>query len=147
MPKTKKSRIFVDASVFVAAVMSPTGGSFRIFQEADRFGMLLVVTPYVLAEVETVIGIKRPDLIKHFRSFLSVFPIRVLKNPGERHVNRYLHIIAQKDAPIIAGTVKARADALITLDRKDFINNPSVRDLKFEIMTPGDFIKKYFHER
>lgn len=54
-------------------------------------------------------------------------------------------LVPEKDAPIIMGAFLSGADALITLDKKHFLDNAHLLkiNLPFLIMTPGDFIQKF----
>ncbi|MEK7635569.1 MAG: hypothetical protein AAB405_00580 [Patescibacteria group bacterium] len=53
---------------------------------------------------------------------------------------------SSKDVPILLGALLSGAEALITLDKKDFLNNQKLRDLKlpFGILNSENFLKKYF---
>ena len=49
-------RLFLDASVMLAAAGSPTGSSRALFSYADAQGWLLVTSPYALNEVLRNLG-------------------------------------------------------------------------------------------
>lgn len=51
-----------------------------------------------------------------------------------------------KDIPILLGTILSKAQFLITLDRKYFLNNKKLKNLKvpFKIVNSRDFLQKYF---
>lgn len=147
MPKVKRNagyRVFVDSSVLFAAVLSPSGGSFRIFQEARDRHVMLLISYYVLDEVEGALQEKRPDALRSFRAFPLHFPIEVVSNPRKFVVRKYLDLLPSKDAPILAAAAATKATHLLTLDRKHFLIPLQDVKLPFVIMTPADFIQKYF---
>lgn len=142
--KRSHNRVFVDSSVLFAAALSPSGGSFRLLREARERNMELFVTPYVIVEVGEGLRSRYPQALEIFHSFLIHFPIRLMKNPSLLKVNQCAKILPQEDAPILAGAIAAQATQLVTLDRKHFLIPLKKQKLTVEILTPGDFIKKYF---
>jgi len=53
----------------------------------------------------------------------------------------FLKIINRKDAYVLEGARRAKADFLVTLDKKDFLTEKVKRiKLPFEILTPGQLI-------
>lgn len=149
MPRLKRNgghKVFVDSSVFFAAVLSPSGGSFRIFREARARGFTLCITRYVIEEVRAGLKEKYPESLEEFHSFFVHFPVLIVADPPERIARKYLRMIHPEDLPIVAGAVAAGAVDLITLDRKHFLDNVAFKTAVplLAIMTPGDFIQKYF---
>ena len=149
MPSLKRNvghKTFVDSSVVFAAVLSPSGGSFRIFREARSRNIALCVTRYVIDEVREGLQEKYPGSVEAFDSLFLHFPVSVLPDPPDRVVRKYLRLLPPDDVPILAGAVAGGAQELITLDRKHFLNNVVLKaGVPFlEIITPGDFIQKYF---
>ena len=137
-------KIFVDSSVFFAAVLSPSGGSFRIFLEARERGIVLCVTLYVVSEVGDGLQKKYPEKIKDFRSFFLHFPIQIVQNPPNQATKKFSNLLPAEDAPILAGAVATRATHLLTLDKKHFLGPLKNIKLPVQVLTPGDFIQNYF---
>ena len=146
MPKTNggERRVFIDSSVCFAAVLSTTGGSFRVFREAHSRGIVLIVSPYVIEEVIRSLQEKYPGVEESFHSFFLHFPMTIARNPSRRTVQKYLHLLPPEDAPILAAAVIAKATHLLTLDRKHFLVPLKKVALPVEVLTPGDFIQRYF---
>ena len=69
--------------------------------------------------------------------------LQVIAPPSQEEAARYTGIIHAKDTHVLAGASKAKATALITLDRKHFCT-PAIRQatLSFEILTPGAFLRR-----
>jgi len=139
-------RIFLDSSVIFAAVISSSGGSFRLLTESKTRNLKLYVTRYVIEEVDRALVVKYQEMQSTFQYYLRNLPFLIIKNPSAHLVLKYINIVSQEDAPIIAASLKSRADYLLTFDRKHFLNNKTLAKIKlpFSIMTPGDFIQKHF---
>lgn len=127
-----------------AAVLSPSGGSFRIFKEANDRGIALLISSYVLDEVREALGKKRPDTLPALRRFFTHFPILFAHNAPKFVIQKYNRIFPPEDAPILAAAIRAKATHLLTLDKKHFLNPLKDEALPIVIMTPGDFIKMCF---
>lgn len=136
----------MDSSVLFAAVLSPTGGAFRIFREAHERHIELCISPHVLTEVREALVEKYPENLEALHALLLHFTPRILPEPGVRLVEWCLAFLPLGDAPILAAAIKAKVNVLVTLDQKHFLHNEKLAALKrpFSIMTPGDLIKEYF---
>lgn len=146
MPSSRKKplKVFIDSSVFFAAVLSPSGGSFRIFREAKGRNIYIYVSQYVVDEVERELTERYWDSLDRFRSFFIYFPIVVNANPPLRFTNKYLSLLPPEDAPILSAAVNSGAIYLLTLDKKHFLIPLNKIALPVKVVTPGDFIQKYF---
>lgn len=143
--KNKKPGLFLDSSVFIAALLSPWGGSFRICQESHENRLRLYINKYVLAEANAVLGRKYPNRLRYLPDLLLFAKITVKTNPDESLLERYLNLIHPEDAPILAGAVKARTDFLVTLDRKDFMAEKLRKtSLPLIIVTPQTFFQEHW---
>lgn len=137
-------RVFLDASVLVAAVLSSKGGSFRVVSESGIRGFILMVSPYAYREAEAALEGRYERYIPGLHHLAaSVFFVADVP-PSE--AKRFSAVIDEKDAPVFAAAWHARAEILLTLDKKHFLENEWLpeRFPRPEAMTPGDFIKKYF---
>ena len=79
-----KNRIFIDANVFIAAALSPTGGSFRLISEAASHGFSLFASQYVFENIKE----KFPEKILELKHILSLATIELLKNPTQKEVEK-----------------------------------------------------------
>ena len=57
------------------------------------------------------------------------------------------NFLVLKDIPILAGALFSKAEFLITLDKRDFLDNKKLTNLNlpFKILNPENFIKNYPH--
>lgn len=85
-------------------------------------------------------------LFLHYQNILDANPeIQSLDSVTIKDIASFQNILTLKDIPILLGTLLSEVESLITLDKKDFLNNQKLRDLKlpFEILNPDNFLKKY----
>lgn len=147
LPKPKGVRIFLDSSVVLAALFSPTGGSFRICKEASENKLSLYINKYVSSEVIEVLNRKYPHHAERFPILLKFAKIKTKSNLGSTTIEKYLSLIHPEDAPILAGAIETKTDFLVTLDRKDFMTK-KIQDtaLPVIIVTPKTFFQEYWDE-
>lgn len=148
MPKrgAKKSpRVFLDSSVLVAAALSASGGSFRLLQEGNQGRLRLMTNRYVVDEVGQALSKKYPHALGRFRALVPWACLDIAFDPPERLVAQYLAYIHPEDAPICAGAIKARANFLLTLDRKHFLGDKLAHFVSpLLILTPADFFQRHW---
>jgi len=142
-------RLFLDASVWIAAAGSATGGS-AVLLELCRQGWIRVVTSrLVLLEAERNIRakLKRKALLRFYREIADL-DIEIVETPERNEIAAQSRIIHPKDAHVLAAGVKGRVDFLLTLDRKDFMTSKVLHaGLPFRIMTPGDFLQSWIENQ
>lgn len=143
MPKVKKPKVFLDSSVWFAAVCSPTGGSSFILSLASG-RIEIITTKTVLAEVER--NVRQKLEFYHLERFFNLLKkIQVLNQlPDKKLIRQAKKVIVAKDAVILAEAKKAQVDFLITLDKKHFLKDKVRKFVKgAEICTPGEFIEEH----
>jgi predicted nucleic acid-binding protein len=139
-----QERVFLDASVFVAAARSPSGGSSLALEvcRGRRFGA--VTSRRVLLEAQRNIAAKFGDeeLLRFYRQLADLDP-EIVEPAAEAEIEQYAHLIERRDAHVLVGAVKSGASFLLTLDRKHFMR-PELEgaNLPLSILTPGDFLKR-----
>lgn len=140
----EKIKAFLDASVLVAAALSPKGGSFRILTEAAVRNVQLRASRYAYGEAERNIKEKYPHRLEEFYHLTQFFVFTI--EPSKKLVEETMEVIDFKDTAVLAAALNIHADVLLTLDRKHFLENPLIRKRYplMEILAPGDFIQKYF---
>lgn len=89
---------------------------------------------------------KYPETLPRFHALVIWSGLRLIANPNEKAVLRYIRLTASEDAPILAGAASGRCDFLLTLDRAHLLN-ADVRKAKlpFKIGTPGDFFQRFWN--
>ncbi len=115
-------RVFLDATCWVASARSPGGGSSAILDYARAGALRIVTSNQVLLETErnTRNKMKQADFQRYMTLFTAVRP-EVMASVTQEEWARWLPLVPAKDCHVLAGAVKAQADALVTLDRKHLL--------------------------
>lgn len=136
-------KVFLDANVYFSAARSPLGGSSLIIAFARKGILRIFASPEVLREAERNLRLKEPQevLLRHYQN-LQAIDVAKIRIDKEKALRNFGEAINPKDALILEGVRKARADYLVTLDRRHFFTR-KVEELKlpFEIVTPGRIIE------
>lgn len=134
------AKVFLDSSVIIAGINSATGASSLILKLSKERKIIASVSEMVLQEVLRNIKKKLPEeiLIK-FLKYLAESNFKRVELEEEFEILKYQNITAEKDVHIIAAARKAKADYLITLDKKHLLKIK--QKLPFKVVTPGEFLK------
>ncbi len=128
--------LFLDTSALLAACGSATGASRFIIEDATANDWQIVVSPYVLAEMESNL----PDLpsfwMTKWRRLRSKF--RVV--PDVLTLPHSVVFSAAKDKPVLFSAY-ASAEILIVLDRSDFAGVIADGFYALKVMLPGTFLR------
>ena len=130
-------RIFLDASVVLAACGRPEGGSRAVFNLATGNGWQLLTSLYVLHEVAR-------NLPKLPAAALTAWPALVPKLTVTRDVwtmDRPVVFAPAKDRPVLF-TAAAWAKVLLTLDTSDFGGVMEMGFYHLSVMRPGTFLQR-----
>ena len=138
----EKLRILLDTSVIISALNSATGASAAIFDFARRGRLVLTTTSYIINETEEVIQRKFPKLQPPFQKLKSEPFLVVAKDPTLATIKRATQMISDpKDVPILAAAITHQVDYLVTLDRKDFVDDKKVaQKSQIKIVTPATLV-------
>ena len=145
--ETAKEGVFIDASVWIAASDSPSGGSSLVLEICGGRRFYALCSQRALQEAQTNIRAKLlvEALVRFYRLLAAVEPGIVSPVAPDEEV-QYSSIIAEKDAHVVAAAVRGGAAYLVTLDRKH-LANAAVRGagLPIQILLPGEFISLVLH--
>lgn len=133
--------IFLDSSTLFSAVYSPVGGSAKLFTISN---IKLFVSKIVLHEVEKNVRNKLHNY--HLdRFFMLVDKLSIIDQiPSEEQILKAKKVIVEKDAVILAEAKNSNCDYLITLDKKDFLQEKVFKFFKpKKILTPKMFFEIY----
>jgi len=134
--------VFLDSSVIISALASPSGGSRKIFEAAYAKKIKIITSSYVIHEVSqniSKIGLDLQDLEK----LLSKRTIVLVRDPSPDLIYKLRKIIKDpQDAPVIAGAVISGAEFLISLDKKHILVPKIKKALRpMKVLSPKDFWK------
>lgn len=135
-------RVFLDASVFVAAAGSSTGGSSKILFMAREKKIRLLTTRTALNEAEHNIK-EKMDIQKLMRFYIDIgtTETEIVDETSPEEEAQWKGITADKDLHILAGAIKGGAEVLITLDRKHILSAQVKRAFPIPVMSPGEFLQ------
>ena len=133
-------RLFLDASVFYAAVHSGRGHAHDLLLMGIRQEVTLVVSTVVLTETRRNLSDVDLILALRFDRLVTETPFEVVR-PTTRDVSAAMKYVVVKDAPIVAAAKRAKVDLLVTFDRKHLLGKPEVaKYVRAAVVTPQEAI-------
>jgi putative PIN family toxin of toxin-antitoxin system len=144
-----KSRVLVDTSVLIAALLSSRGGAFYVLQHLSQ-QLSFQINDYILRKVNINLNNKflnQPSLKNRFFSIMAASKVAVLPNPSYEQLRVVAKVVNKKDAPILASAL-AESDCLLTLDN-DFLAGKVVKHAEvqgLQILKPETLINLYRKE-
>ena len=121
-------RVFLDANILFAAACSPGGVTRALVDLAGDSGCVLLTSPQGELEARRNLTAKRPDAVAELGRLLR--RISITPAPPREMVRAAVELgLPLDDAEILAGAVAARADCLVTGDKKHFgryMNRPAL---------------------
>ena len=129
-------RLFVDASVALAACGRPRGASRAIFNAASANGWELVSSGYSLAEVTRNLGKLPAHAAVEWETIAG--RLRIVRDVWTSDKPAVFGVA--KDRPVLF-TAAAWADVLLTLDTADFVALLGNRFYALHVLTPGMFLE------
>lgn len=112
-------RIFLDANVLFSAALN-TGSRLRAFFRLAGAGVCeLLASPFALDEARRNVARKHPAKTADLEQLIARIAICREATSDEVHWARSAGL-PDKDAPILAAAVQAKANILVTGDRADF---------------------------
>lgn len=137
-------RIFLDANVYFSAARSQQGGSNAVCKLIKSKRLELYTTRYILHEAERNIRQKESVSIRiRFYELIATLSPKVVAIDKHSAESRYAKIIDRKDTHVLEGARVAKADFLVSLDKRHVLNEKvKSSKLPFEIVTPGELLRK-----
>ncbi len=116
MTEISQATLFLDANILISAAWKENAEIQRIWQLE---GVRLVTSIYVMAEVQR--NLPQISQIERLRQYMTHVDVLVLPElPTEHAATAEILLLPEKDRPVLAAAVQARADYLITGDKKHF---------------------------
>jgi predicted nucleic acid-binding protein len=134
-------KIFFDASVLFAALYSQTGASYALACFVKERTIRGITTQTVVEEV-----LRNSETLNREQGAVYVFITRhnfiVRECITKKELQPLIHIIASKDAHVLAGALQTHCDYLVTLDKKH-INNDKVKKAihALRIVSPQEMLE------
>jgi predicted nucleic acid-binding protein len=126
-------RVFIDASVLFAASLSATGFARDLIKAPTSGSSEVFVSSFVLEETRRNLGAKAPRALPFFHAFQAAGIVQMVE-PDPELVRLVAQIIVLKDAPIVAGAIKANALYLASYDRKHLLSQAALIKDQFGVL-------------
>ncbi len=140
----RRSLVFFDASVLVAAARSPLGGSAVSLEVCRRGQFRGAVTARVLLEARVNISEKfgESEVLRFYRQMAALDP-EMVPPPCQKRPAECVPPTTDKDAHVLAAAMDCGTAYLLTLDRRHLLT-PAVREAvkSPDVITPGDFLRQ-----
>lgn len=140
----ERTRVFLDASVLVAAARSPSGGSALALEVCGGRRFRGVVTTRVLLEARVNIADKfgAAELVRFYGQLAALEP-EVVSAPSVASLAQAVALTSEKDAHVLAAALACGASVLLTLDRRHLLT-PKVQSagLPLQVAMPGEFLRE-----
>lgn len=140
--KTDKiTKVFIDSSVLIAAAISSQGSARDLIKKSLRGEVEIIISDLVIEETQRNLENKAPQALPVLQLFLeSLNPLVI--SPSKSQVLKISKVIEIKDAPIVAGAMKSKADYLVTYDRKHLLSHKKEikTNFKLNVVTPDEVV-------
>jgi predicted nucleic acid-binding protein len=135
-------RVFLDSSVLYAAVFSATGPARRLILKGIEGSIALVISDLVVEETKRNLTKDAPLTLPYFTILADLFS-PFITNPTKAEIFKAAELVHLKDAPIVAGAAKAKADYLATHDVKHLLSHARAIEQAYGItvLTPADLLR------
>ena len=141
-------RVFFDASIIIAALLSPTGGSALLFQFIKMLRIIGVTSQTVIDEV---LEEDKPGKLNKTKAEIEQFIMEsglvVREAIALKGIEPYQHMIDRDDAHLIAGAILTKSSYLVSLDKKHVLaEEVRTRFLPLAIVSPKEMLEELVNE-
>lgn len=144
----KSLNVFLDASVILSGLASPTGGSYKILEagRSKKFG--LFASKLVISEVGAHLSKVKVSPFE-LSKLVENKTIRVVETPPLEFILKFTSLtLDPNDAHVLAGAVISGSDFLISLDKKHILTRKVKRFLSpIKVFSPRQFWRYLSHLR
>lgn len=139
MPKST-SKIFLDASVILAAFGSPSGGSALIINYQGKAYKCITSVDIIAEVLHKSYKLKATE--SALKNFLKKKNILIITSPTEEQKHQFDEVVAdKKDRHVLASAKESGADFLLSYDRKHIVVPKVKKALKpTKVITPKEFL-------
>ena len=136
-----KLRALLDTNIIVAGLSSQLGASYRLLELALNKRFVLLASPALWLEYESVL--KRPEIVElhGFRAKQIDEILNGLADSVEPVSSYFLwrpQLRDPKDEMVLEAAVNGSADYLVTLNSRDFL--PAIAKFGIQLALPGQFL-------
>jgi predicted nucleic acid-binding protein len=139
-------RVYFNASIIIAGLLSPTGGSAQLFRFI-KLGIITGITSQTA--IEEVLEEDKPKRIKRsmeeIEQFIAESGLIVRESITEKEIELYQDQVDREDAHLIAGAKLTKCTHLVTLDKKHLLRSDiQEKFLPLRIVSPKEVLEEIF---
>lgn len=139
----EKVRIFLDSNVIISGLFSDRGAP-RIILDLLSLGLPLlsgVTGEFNIEEIERNLNKKMPEVLPTYRKYLPLLNLEIIPLPAAKQLAEIKGAVAEKDLAVLASAIQAKADFLVTGDRKDFAKARTIRKDPPRVVSPAELLE------
>lgn len=141
-------RVFFDASVLIAALLSPQGGSSSLLQYARLGGIFGITSQTVIDEI---LEEDKPGKLKKTREEIEIFiaesGLLIQERITLEEIVEYEGKIDAEDAHVVAGANLTKCSYLVTLDKKHLLRDDiKAQCLPLMIVSPKELLEELLRQ-
>ncbi|OGH19975.1 MAG: putative toxin-antitoxin system toxin component, PIN family [Candidatus Levybacteria bacterium RIFCSPHIGHO2_02_FULL_37_13] len=137
-------RVFFDASVIIAALLSPTGGSSMLLQHIKSKVFIGITSQTVLEEI---LEKDKPKKLKRSYEKIGQFIVNsgliIRESITAEEIEPFKDYVEEEDAHLFAGALLTKCAYLVSLDKKHVVR-PDIKKkfLPLRIVTPKELLEE-----
>ncbi len=117
---SSKTTVFFDASVIIAAILSPTGGSAKLLMLTKNKAIVAITSQTVIDEVADHAE-KIQQTPEEISWFIKNSGLMVRERVTQAEIEKVSGIVESTDAHLLVGAQGAQCTYLVTLDKKHLL--------------------------
>ncbi len=137
-------KVYFDASVIIAALLSPTGGSFLLLKYVKAGKIVGISSQTAIDEI-----IEEDKLHKFGRTrrdieqFIQDSKLLIHEHITQDEIEEYLGLIDAEDAHLVAGANLTHCEYLVSLDKKHLLRDAIQKKfLPLRIVSPKELLEE-----
>ncbi len=137
-------RVFLDSNVILSGLISDAGAPRVILDilSLELPAIMGLTGRYNIIEIERNIGKKAPTILPVYKEYLSKLHLDIVPLPSSADIAKYGGLIDSKDVPVLVSAINARADFLVTGDKRHFGRPKAISSLDLAIVSPAEFLDR-----
>ena len=135
--------VFFDTSVYIAALLSPTGAAAELIRLAEAGAITMVVSETVIRESDRVLGARFPHLAEDSMLLWQSLRPEIAPPPRPKELAAFVKKLPRADAEILCASSKAGVSAFVTWNTRDFMKKGVDALVSFPIVVPGDCLRLF----
>jgi predicted nucleic acid-binding protein len=131
-------RLFFDTSVYIAALLSPSGAAGELVRLAEAGAIQMIVSEEVITEADRVLATKFPELVQESRKLWKRLGPEIAPEPVASQIKPFLEKLLKGDASILCAAHLAKPMAFATWNTRDFMTRGVASLVDFPIVVPAE---------